>query len=371
MEILLIYSMPSYINAISTAVPPFRYHQAEIMEFMIRTLKLNGEESSRLSSLYKATGIESRYSILKDFSLKPDEYSFFPRDECLEPFPTTGERMETYKKHALPLAIRAIQGIGKSEIAKVTHLITVSCTGMYAPGLDIGIVETLKLPLSTCRTGVNFMGCYAAFNALKLADSICRADPDSSVLIVCLELCSLHFQKEKTEKNMLVNSLFGDGCGAVLINSVPGSGLGLEICAFHSDLALDASAGMTWDISDTGFRMALTHEVPEAIRKNIKKLADNLFNKLDLQGSRVRHYAIHPGGRKILEVIEEEMNIGKEENQFAYRVLRDYGNMSSPTILFVINELVRSLSRKNKGDHILCFAFGPGLTLESMLLKAA
>ncbi len=363
--------MATYINAISTAVPSFKFSQSEIMNFMIRSQDLSPEDASRLSSLYKATGIETRYSVLEDYALQPGQFKFYPNNKNLEPFPSTGKRMAAYKKHALPLALQAIRKLGtETETFKnISHLIVVSCTGMYAPGLDIEIIEALKLPSHIQRTAINFMGCYAAFNALKVADSVCKADENAVVMIVCLELCTLHFQKEKTEVNMLANSLFSDGCAAVLVSSELKKPVSLKVGAFYSDLALDAGDNMTWDISDTGFEMVLSSEVPNAIKKGIKELTNNLFKKFNMTIHEADFYAIHPGGRKILEVIGEELCIDRFQNRFAYNVLKDYGNMSSPTILFVIKNLWESLRPDHNRNHVLSFAFGPGLTLESMLLQ--
>ena len=363
-------SMPSYINAISTAVPEHKFDQSGIVDFMIRCHNLTAEESGKLASLYKATGITTRHSVLEDYGLDPKNYTFYPRNENLEPFPGTARRMEAYRKYALPLALKAVEGLNRPDRLKhITHLIVVSCTGMYAPGLDIEIIRSMGLPTSVRRTAVNFMGCYAAFNAIKIADAICRSENTASVLVVCLELCTLHFQKGKTEVNMLANSLFSDGCAAVLIDPEPLSPVSLKLLSFYSDLALDAGSDMTWNIADTGFEMVLTAEIPAVIKNGIKQLAENLFRSTGLTRSDIDFYAIHPGGRKILEVIEEELSIGKPENIHAYQVLRDFGNMSSPTILFVLKSLVASLNPGNRGCRVLSFAFGPGLTLESMLMQ--
>jgi predicted naringenin-chalcone synthase len=363
--------MSSYINLIATAVPSFHYTQPEILEFMIRAHRLDQEKAARLLSLYRATGIKNRNSVLEDYSLKPSQYKFYPKSEDLEPFPSTSVRMEVYKKNALPLALKAIHGIIQQGFAirNITHLIVVSCTGMYAPGLDIGIIESLQMPTDIQRTAINFMGCYAAFNALKVADSICNSDPAAQVLIVCLELCTLHFQKEQTDENMLANSLFGDGSAAVVVSANPIAPHSIKLMAFYSDLSLEAGSSMTWNISNTGFEMILTNEVPAVIKKGIKQLTCNLFKKLGMSPADVNYFAIHPGGRKILEVIEQELGIDKFQNRFAYNILRDHGNMSSPTILFVIKNLLDTLSPSDHGRNILSFAFGPGLTMESMLLQ--
>jgi predicted naringenin-chalcone synthase len=363
--------MGSFINAISTTVPPFRYSQPDILNFMIRTLSLNDVEAGRLGSIYRSSGIATRYSVLEDFSREPGRYDFFPPNPGLEPFPSTSVRMKKYKENALPLAVGAAEqlisaGMDKS---KITHLIVTSCTGMYAPGLDIGLVDALGLAGHTRRTGINFMGCYAAITALRMADSICEASPDAQVLLVCLELCTLHFQKENSDKNLVVNSLFSDGCAAAWVSSSAAGKPSLQLEAFYSGLAFDAGSSMTWDIADTGFEMALTHEVPQAIKNGIGKLTDNLFRQSAIRKEDIGFYAIHPGGRKILEVIEEALDMDTDQNRFAYTVLRDFGNMSSPTVLFVLQEILRSLAEASDGKHILSFAFGPGLTMESMLLK--
>ena len=362
--------MPSYINDISTAVPEHQVSQTGILEFMVRCHNLDPGESGKLASLYKATGIRTRHSVLVDYKLQPEKFNFYPRNSDLEPFPGTAKRMEAYREFALPLALKAIKGLDRDRrLQQVSHLVVVSCTGMYAPGLDIEIIQSLGLPTSIKRTAINFMGCYAAFNALKIADAICSSDEKASVLIVCLELCTLHFQKEKTEINMLANSLFSDGCAALLVDPEPVSDHSLSMKSFYSDLALDAGSHMTWNIADKGFEMVLTPEVPETIRKGIKQLTENLFREMNMTHKDVDYYAIHPGGKKILEVIEEQLCIRKSENIHAYDVLRDFGNMSSPTILFVLKNLMKSLGPEDKGKHILSFAFGPGLTLESMVLK--
>jgi predicted naringenin-chalcone synthase len=240
---------------------------------------------------------------------------------------------------------------------------------MYAPGLDIDLVKKLQLPTNVLRTGINFMGCYAAFNAFKVADAFCQADKNAKVLIVCTELCSLHFQKTPTQDNLISNALFGDGAGAVLVEGTTTASLRLKPENFCSDLAIEGEDDMAWAIGDLGFEMRLSTYVPSIIKGGILKLTKNLLDKISKNISDIRFFAIHPGGRKILESIEEELGINRCKNEPAYHVLKNYGNMSSPTILFVLQEIVRKLTPNDRGEHILSFAFGPGLTLESMVLK--
>jgi prepilin-type processing-associated H-X9-DG protein len=213
------------------------------------------------------------------------------------------------------------------------------------------------------------MGCHASFNALKIADAICRSREEAKVLIVCTELCSLHFQRDATEDNLLANALFADGSASVLVEARTDSRLKLKLEDFHSDLSGDGISDMAWTIGNLGFEMKLSSYVPGLIKKGIAGLTDSLLRKVAVNLSEIHHFAIHPGGRKILQVIEDELKIDKARNHAAYHVLRNYGNMSSPTVLFVLKEVIKTLNCANEGQRLLSFAFGPGLTLESMILR--
>ncbi len=366
--------MPSYINAIGTAVPTHKTAQSDIVHFMARAHQMNETEQRRLTALYRASGIRYRYSVLPDFG-QHDGHSFFPNNQKMEPFPRIAERMLIYREQALPLSLRAVQHCWQDQEGlsqEITHLIVVSCTGMYAPGLDIELVQQLGLSTHVQRSCINFMGCYAAFNAFKAADSIIRADAGARVLMVCVELCTIHFRKEKNEDALLSNALFADGAAAVMLSGRARAGNPqLELEQFHCDLAPAGRQEMTWQIGNFGFEMKLSSYVPEIISRGIVKLSQQLLERLQSDSADLRpeYYAIHPGGKRILEIIEEQLGISKEDNRFAYQVLQQYGNMSSPTVLFVLHALQQRLSVSDAGKRILSFAFGPGLTLESMLLK--
>jgi len=362
----------SYITSIGTANPKHRFAQQTIASFMVKAMNLDTESARKLQALYRATGIETRYSVLGDYG-KNQGFDFFPDNQYLEPFPTTHQRLNLFRKHAIELSTTSInqclEKISSIEKKDITHLIVVSCTGMYAPGLDIDLVKVLELNSSIHRTCINFMGCYAAFNALKLADSFCVSNQHAKVLIVCTELCSIHFQKENTEDNWLANALFADGSAALLVESQPRKGTNLRPVSFHCDLVSEGERDMAWTVGDLGFEMKLSTYVPEVIRNGIKKLTQSLLTRIVKEFSDVSYFAIHPGGKKILEVIEQELKLSKEQNHQAYSVLKNYGNMSSPTVLFVLNEIVKNLNGHDDGKNILSFAFGPGLTLESMILQ--
>ncbi len=364
--------MQSFITAIGTAVPQHKIEQAQAAQWMQRQLKLNERESKMLNALYEASGIQNRYTVLQDFT-SLQNFTFFPDSEDLEPFPSTAKRMEIYRQQALPLAEKAIYNcLEKCFVPKneITHLIVVSCTGMYAPGLDIELIQSLGLQTNVERTCIQFMGCYAAFNGLKSASAICRSNPQAKVLLLCIELCTIHFQKYKTRDHFVSNALFADGAAAVIIEPQPQTGkINLQLEAFHCDLALDSSKEMAWKIGDHGFEMVLSSYVPQVIKSGIKNLTAKLLRKLDMQLNDIKHFAIHPGGRKILEVCQEELNLSPENIACSYEILQKYGNMSSATVLFVLEALYKGLPKNASGEQILSFAFGPGLTMESMLLS--
>lgn len=356
----------SYITAIGTANPGEGILQSNIEDMMILAHGLTKKEVPRLRALYRASGIIKRYSVIRDISTEKGS-GFFHDNNMLEIFTGTGSRMKFYKLHALPLSLEAINSCFESidvYTESITHLITVSCTGMYAPGLDIDLVNSIGLKSTVARSAINYMGCYAAFSALKIADAICQSDVQAKVLIVCVELCSIHFQRCKTDENMLVNALFGDGAAAVLVENSPIGNTNLEILDSHCDILTEGETEMAWNIDDNGFQMKLSSYVPELIKTGIGKLTQDLLKKLQLNLKDINQFAIHPGGKKILEVIEQELQLTKENNKHAYKVLRNYGNMSSPTVLFVLRSMLSELKNDEK---ILGVAFGPGLTLESML----
>jgi predicted naringenin-chalcone synthase len=360
--------MPAYINSIGTALPANLTDQSQIADFMVKHLRMDAQEERKLRVLYRASGIKQRYSVLRDFKENLNGQSFFKEDAA---FPSAKPRMLIYQKHAINLAHEASKNafntafVQKSEI---THLVAVSCTGMYAPGLDIELIERLGLPTSTQRTSINFMGCYAAFNAMKVAENIIAANANANVLIVCVELCSIHLQEKKDDENLLANAIFGDGAAAVIVSSKVSS-RSLEMKNFYSDLALNARDEMGWYIGDHGFEMHLSSRVPDVIKDGIEELSARLLKKIRLSVSDIDFFAIHPGGKRILDVIEEKLKISKEQNLPARDVLRTHGNMSSPTVLFVIKRILDNLKKDDDQKHLLSFAFGPGLTMESAVLK--
>jgi len=362
-----------FITSIGTALPANRFSQSTLSEFMVKAMQLNYEKSRKLKTIFRASGISYRYSVLDDYG-KERDFSFYSNTKNFEPFPSTQKRLTEYRKHALTLSKQAIHNcVAKRkefDFHSITHLITVSCTGMYAPGLDIEIVKELGLRTDVERIAINFMGCYAALNAIKTGDAFCNGNPNAVILIVCTEMCSLHFQKEDSDDNLLSNGLFADGAAALLLESNPKKGWCLSTVAFHNSLSFTDEQHMAWDIGNFGFEMKLSSYVPDIIRGGIRRLTTEMLEKINKKIDDIKHFAIHPGGKKILEVIEKELGITREQNQPAYTILNNFGNMSSPTVLFVLNEIFKNLNSSDNNSFILSFAFGPGLTLESILFNA-
>jgi predicted naringenin-chalcone synthase len=359
----------SKIVSIGTAVPAFKHDQQNILTFMKQVYALSETDSRKLQFLYKQGGIDTRYSVIPDYSTEAAAWQFYSPTENLEPFPSVEDRMKVYKQHAAALSVKAIDNcIGSFPKEKITHLITVSCTGMSAPGLDLELLELLHLPPTTCRTSVNFMGCYAAIHALKIANAFCMADENANVLIVCTELCTLHFQNEPTVENMTSSMLFSDGAAAVLVTGDKRSD-GIEINNFYSMVATKGSSDMAWDISSKGFLMTLSSYIPDLIEEDFDDLANNALAAAKLKKQDISHWCIHPGGKKIVESVHKSLGFTNGQLQYSYDVLKEYGNMSSPTILFVLKKILASSGIK-KGEKIFGAAFGPGLTMETFILSA-
>jgi alpha-pyrone synthase len=326
----------SYIHNIAIAVPDYGYSQTDLMQFYCNSTE---DESIRrkIRVLAARSGISTRYSVLKDYGVPIEDFDFYPKNYALLPTPSLSQRMEIYKKESLKLALKSIQNLPnfESEKSSITHIITVTCTGLFAPGLDIELIQILGLQANTHRSSVNFMGCNAAIIALKQANEICKNTPNAKVILVCTELCTLHFQSSFSDDYLLSNLLFADGSAAVIIANKSSEKKGdynAKITRFDSYCIPDSHNEMAWQLSETGFIMKLSSYVADLIKNNIHKM----LNSIGLDPNNVQYWAVHPGGKKIVENFGMALNL--EENQLfeSYDVLKNYGNMSSPTVLFVL-----------------------------------
>ncbi len=349
-------------------MPQFVQEQSDLYAFADSVYDHDAVESRKLRFLYRHSGIEKRYSVVPDFKCDPADRKLFSAAKDLEPFPSIEERMNAFAEHAPALAVEAIEKCIDNKINKdeITHLITVSCTGMSAPGLDLIVMEQMNLPANIVRTSVNFMGCYAAIHAMKIADAFCKADTSSKVIVVCTELCTLHFQKEKTPDNLTSTILFGDGCAAFLMTGETNE-KGLVIDQFYSHVNMAGKKEMAWDISSKGFLMTLSGQIPDLIKNDFLQFTNDALAKLHINKEEIKYWCIHPGGRKILEAIAAALHLQKDDLKYSYEVLRNYGNMSSPTILFVLKEILDEMHVAGRTEKTFGAAFGPGLTMETFL----
>ncbi|WP_149244224.1 UbiA family prenyltransferase [Dyadobacter sp. 32] len=363
--ILFRYYPLSYITAIETAVPDNCFTQETLASFYINS---TGDQLTKrkIKIVAAKSGIQNRYSVIRDFDQKVEDYTFFANNADLLPEPGLTQRMDLYQKHAIALSARAAEKINDfSNVKKeITHLITVTCTGLFAPGLDIELIRSLGLKPTIHRSSVNFMGCNAAIIALKQADEICKNETNAKVLIVCTELCTIHFQKRFNDDYILSNLLFGDGAAAVLVASQPAGvqGYPVRIDSFNSFVLHNGYADMAWKLSETGFIMNLTSYVPDLISKNIGPM----LRSINLNPDDITRWAVHPGGKRIVDDFAYALNLDKCKMASSYRILKNYGNMSSPTVLFVLKDVLERASGRNPGQRGFAAAFGPGLSIETM-----
>lgn len=383
--------MPTYINHIVTEVPDFKYDQSYIRDFMKHHVANDRKSSLGIHHIYKQSAIESRYSVIPDFqanqNAEPDDparfdlntrerdgYIFTNAEKGTLNSPTTGQRNKIYEHEARKLftnaASRLIDEVAEVQPSDVTHVITVSCTGFYAPGPDFDIMKNLGLSPSTQRFHIGFMGCYASFPALRLAKSLCDSDENAVVLVVSAELCTLHLKFESDPDSLISTSVFADGCAAALISnkkdwSVDAS---YELSKFSSLVTPTGAEDMAWTIGDNGFDMILSTYIPEIIGANLHSVMDSLIGDeipYESLATEIDLWAVHPGGRAIVDKVAGELNLSEEQVASSRTTLKNYGNMSSATILFVLKDMMNQA--KEQEQSVLGMAFGPGLTVESGL----
>lgn len=365
----------SYLHGLGTALPRWAYPQDTLCAYMQRQLALDADTGARLQQLYARSGIAQRHSVLPDFGA--GDAGLYHSTST----PGLRERMDLYHREIVPLARQAIENAFAHQqqrskagytLQDVTHLLAVSCTGLAAPGLDLMLLQALNLPANLQRSCLYFMGCYAALHALKQADAICRSDPDAVVLVVCAELCTLHFQYSSEMEQLAASMLFADGAAAALFSSQPGP---MALRGFYAEVALAGWDQMAWQLSETGFWMRLGTEVPALLQAHLPGLLQRALQSYGWQhSSEISHWALHPGGRKILDLAAEQLQLPPETLSASYQVLQNCGNMSSPTVLFVLRQLwedALAQQRLEPGQKLLMAAFGPGLSLETAALQAA
>lgn len=363
------------IQSIGTSTPPHKISQERHFSILESANGMSRAEKLQLRKIYSRSGIKSRHSVLDEFGVEDrDENILFHPANQHPPLPIS-KRMDLYQLYAADLCENAVKeclsNLPSLFPSKITHLITFSCTGMSAPGLDMQLVEKLGLNRNVERTCINFMGCYAGINALKVANHIARSQAEAVILLAGVELCTLHYQKNEKQDQVVANALFADGASACIVSSMnlkpQNESSSLAIKNFYAEFEPDGKDEMVWSIGDFGFDLRLSTFVPELIRKYIHSMIQKLLKKSEISQNEIEFYAIHPGGMKILEACEEALQITKLQNEISYSILHDFGNMSSVTIFFVLKEYMKTFKKEDAGKKLLACAFGPGLTMESMI----
>ncbi|HIW45754.1 MAG TPA: type III polyketide synthase [Candidatus Yaniella excrementigallinarum] len=366
------------LRSLEVAVPETVLVQDEVRDVFASQPGISRLATRLVSASFDSSGIERRHSAVAEMNLQePQEGTpqFFDSTTRQILNPTTGVRNEVYVQEAIQLyvdaAAAALEASDDINNADVTHVITVSCTGFFSPGPDYHIVRQLDLSPSVQRYHLGFMGCYAAFPALRQAKTICEAEPDAVVLVVSAELCSIHVRVSDDPDTILGSSLFGDGAAAAIITGRDlDGGRALQLDHFETVLTPVGEEAMAWNIGDNGFEMVLGTYVPKIIDDHIVDALEPLLahdkSLTQREYRQIEHWAIHPGGRSILDKVESKLDL--KENQLApsRNVLRNFGNMSSATVLFVLKEILEQPGSAD-GERICGMAFGPGLTVETGL----
>ena len=352
----------AYINRIATAVPPYDLHST-FVEYARALLK--DERKERIfDRMVEKSQIGHRWSCQKP--TPNNEYTLVGSERFLVAgkFPTTATRMRAYETEAFKLAVSAVDQLPIKAVAQdITHIIITSCTGFSAPGLDLQLIKHFNFSPSVERTIVGFMGCYAALNGLKLAHHIVRSEPSAKVLMLSVELSTLHFQETDDLEQILMFLLFADGCAAALITAEPH---GLALSSFCTEVIPDTDALMSWHIRDMGFDMVLSGDVPRSVYRALKAGSERILG--GRSPADITMWAVHPGGRTVLDAVESAFTLPSDALKHSRDVLFEYGNMSSATVLFVLK---RFLETGRPGELGCGMSFGPGLTAETMLFRAA
>jgi predicted naringenin-chalcone synthase len=357
---------------ISTASPPYKVDQSVAAAELKKRMAVTPVVGRMIDMAAHHSGIDQRYLVIPDGDDR-SHHKFYSNSRGYFS-PDTKTRMSEYEKWSKELtetAVTALLDANDVKASEIERLITISCTGFFAPGLDYHLIHRFGIPRSVKRTNIGFMGCAASligFNTVLESMSLSKTS-SGKTLLVSVELCSLHLQTEPTRDNILANMIFADGCAAALFDNQK-TGTGLDLLWTSSFLFNNSSDYMGWKIGNFGFEMILSSDLPKII---LNAAAPQLLKTLGdqhLSVDRITHWALHPGGRAILDSLQNGLLLTDEQMIPSRTVLKTYGNLSSASILFVLKEIVTNSPLK-KDDLVCAVAFGPGLTMEIALLKAA
>ena len=360
---------------IATASPPFEVEQTKAAEELKNRMGEEGATSRLIDIAARYSGIDKRYIVVPDAELENNN-KFFTNADGKHFNPDTKSRMDLYEEWSVKLTSEAVEKLlikNKINPDDISRMITISCTGFFAPGIDYHLINRFNFPKSIRRTHIGFMGCAAALvgvNSVWEALSLENGD-SKTTLLVAVELCSLHLQTKATRDNILANMIFADGAAAGIFTNKNKDGTEplLKIISAHSILFANSAEFMGWKIGNFGFEMMLSSELPKIILETASPNVINILNKEGVDKNDIKYWALHPGGRAILDSLQKGLQLSDEQLIPSREVLRNYGNMSSASILFVLKKIINN-RKLNKGEYCCAIAFGPGLTMEVVLFKA-
>ncbi len=363
--------MSFVIRGFGTQVPPFSMAQTRAAEAIFPFAEAAGARKRTLQALFRRSSIRKRHCVLLESEEGEQDAwrSFYPpAADAREQGPTTAVRMARFEEEAPSLAA----GAGRRALAAaemtpedITHLVTISCTGFFAPGLDAHLVELLGLSRGVHRTHVGFMGCHGAMNGIRTGAAFTGADPEARVLVTSVELCTLHLAYGWDPDDAVANAIFGDGAAAVVGSGAPGGPGDWRVTANGTFLIPDSRDAMSWRIGDHGYRMTLSARVPDLIQAHLSSWVQAWLGEEGLEMEDVASWAVHPGGPRILTAAEEALGLDRSRNRTAREVLAAHGNMSSATILFIL----QAMQAQDAPLPLVGLAFGPGLVVEAVLVR--
>lgn len=366
------------VLGIGTAAPPHSITRAQSVDAARAICAEDDGHAGLLAGLYRQSGVETRRVVFQQDEFRRIVYGEGDYDT---PFvskgigdrgPSTAERMERFEAEALPLAAESSgMALERSGVdpKSITHLVTVSCTGLAAPGVDLGLMKRLGLSTDVERTHVGFMGCHGSLNGLRVARGLIAAEPDAHVLLCSVELCSLHLAYGWDPKRMVGNALFADGSAAVVLGpprGAPGAPAERDVwrlAANGARLFPDSEEAMSWFVRDHGFEMVLSPRVPGLIQRHVGPWLEAWLGRRGLAVADVASWAVHPGGPRVLGCVQETLGLGPDAVSVSRSILASHGNMSSATVLFILDELIR----RDAPRPCVALGFGPGLAAEGAL----
>ena len=364
--------MDVQVLSVGVAAPGNEIKQDAALTLAQRICCTDDRQRRFAKALYQHSGVESRYGVLP--LAEADRWAPdgpLNADGSANLGPCTEVRMEYYRAHALPLAHQAAQlALERADCppGAVTHIVTASCTGFTAPGVDLGLIERLGLARTTQRVHVGYMGCHGAINAIRVAHGLTHADDHNRILVCAVELCTIHYAFHWSNERMLGNALFADGAGAVILGADNGAlhhaKTGWRLAATGSYLFPGTADAMTWSVGNHGFAMTISMELPSLIQANLYGWLSRWLDHQGLGVGDVRSWAVHPGGPRIIEAVEAAMGLRREQTAASREILAAYGNMSSATVLFILE----SLLQRGAEPPCVVLGFGPGLVAEVALL---